>query len=262
MWEDARRDHLMTRSVIALVVTLAVAGCSGGREQEQVFTAADAKRLANVRPVTPGWGPWPRTPEKPRRSTTSREERAAEDPVYAAYRQRVAGIAEGPEEGTRWSDDDKLGNLAVSVLETPADAKLVFAALNDLSRGYAEQYGFVTKAGKSTASETRPGSCWSRAMAGEPRSTGAGQTSSSRHTSTATAPAHGTSSRAHGPGRRRSMRRREAASSCRQVAGRSGAHVRECPLSRTQARNRSSRSNVSVQPASCRACRASVANVP
>ena len=136
----------MTRSVIALVVTLAVAGCSGGSEQEQVFTAADAKRIADIRPVTPGWGQWPRTPEKPRRSTTSPEERAAEDPVYAAYRERVAGIAEGPEEGTRWSDDDKLGNLVVSVYETPADAELVFAASNDLSRGYAEQYGFVTKA--------------------------------------------------------------------------------------------------------------------
>ena len=34
----------------------------------------------------------------------------------------------------------------MSVYETPADAELVFAASNDLSRGYAEQYAFVTKA--------------------------------------------------------------------------------------------------------------------
>ena len=46
---------LVTRSVVALVVTLGVAGCSGGSEQEQVFTAADDKRLAEIRPVTPGW---------------------------------------------------------------------------------------------------------------------------------------------------------------------------------------------------------------
>ena len=60
----------------------------------------------------------------------------------------------------------------------------------------------------------RVGPDWSRAMAAEPRTTGAGQTSSSRHTSSATAAAHGTSSPPHELGRKRSMKRREAASSC------------------------------------------------
>jgi hypothetical protein len=127
-------------------VAVVSAGCSGDSSDDRLFTAADAKRIASVRPVTPGWGPWPQTPEKPRRSTISPEQRAAEDPIYAAYRQRLASIAEGSEEGTRWSDADKLANLVVSVFETPADAELGFAASNDLSRGYAEQYGYVTKA--------------------------------------------------------------------------------------------------------------------
>ena len=148
-----------------------------------------------------------------------------EDPVYAAYRERVAGIAEGTKESTRWSDDDKLGNLVVSVYETPADAERVFAASNDLSRGYAEQYGFVTKAEEV---DDLGDEAWVLLVSSNGRgatTTGAGQTSSSRRTSTATAPAHGTSSLAHGPGRMRSMRRREAASSCRQVAGRSDARA-------------------------------------
>jgi hypothetical protein len=58
----------------------------------------------------------------------------------------TAGIGEGTEDATRWRDDDKLGNLTVSVLDTAADAEVVFDASNDLSRGYAEQYGYVTKA--------------------------------------------------------------------------------------------------------------------
>ena len=52
--------------VVALVVAAVLSGCSGGeqQEQEQVFTAADATRIANVGPVTPGWTAWPQSPEK------------------------------------------------------------------------------------------------------------------------------------------------------------------------------------------------------
>ena len=136
----------MTRSAIALVFTVVVAGCNGGSEQEMLFTAADANRFANVRPVTPGWPPWPERPEKQSPSDSSPEELAAKDPIYAAYRERLDGIPEGSEEGKRWQDGDKLGNLTVQVFDTPTDAELGFAAFNDLSRGWAEQYGYVTKA--------------------------------------------------------------------------------------------------------------------
>jgi hypothetical protein len=122
-----------------------VAGCGSGGEQEQ-FTAADARRLANVRPVTPGWSPWPQRPEKQPRSDSSAEELAANDPIYAAYRQSLHGIREGREESNRWRDHDKLGSLTAQVFDTPANAQTGFAALNQLSRGYAEQYGDVTRA--------------------------------------------------------------------------------------------------------------------
>lgn len=132
----------------ALVSAVAVvgAGCGGDGSDDRLFNAADAKRIASVRPVTPGWGPWPQSPEKPRRSNKSPEELAAEDPIFAAFRARTADIGERHDEGTRWRDDDKLANLVVDVSETPADAEVVLDAFNDLSRAYAEQYGHVTKA--------------------------------------------------------------------------------------------------------------------
>jgi hypothetical protein len=136
-----------TRScALALLAVIVLGGCAASETEERTFTAADAKRIASVRPVTPGWSPWPTSPEKPRRSNKSPAELAAEDPLFAAFRARTAGIGEGTEDATRWRDDDKLGNLTVSVLDTAADAEVVFDASNDLSRGYAEQYGYVTKA--------------------------------------------------------------------------------------------------------------------
>lgn len=130
----------------SVLLAAGVAGCGGGEPEH--FTAADARRLANVRPVTPGWSPWPQHPEKQARSDSSPEELAAKDPIYAAYRQSLDGIREGPEESNSWRDDDKLGSLTVQVFDTPANAQTGFAALNQLSRGYAEQYGDVTKAEK------------------------------------------------------------------------------------------------------------------
>ena len=51
------------RGAIALVAAIALSGCSGGEEQEQLFKPADATRIANVRPAMPGWA-WPEKPEK------------------------------------------------------------------------------------------------------------------------------------------------------------------------------------------------------
>src|SRR6266571_1629521 len=53
----------MIRGAIAVVAAVVVGGCSGGEERKQVFTAADAVRIANVRPARPGWS-WPKNPKK------------------------------------------------------------------------------------------------------------------------------------------------------------------------------------------------------
>jgi hypothetical protein len=137
---------LKRSGALALLAVIVLGGCAGSDTEERTFTAADAKRIAAVRPVTPGWSAWPQSPEKPRRSNKSPAELAAEDPIYAAYRARTLEIGEGLDEGNRWRDDDKLANLVVSVLDTPVDAEVVFDASNDLARGYAERYGYVTKA--------------------------------------------------------------------------------------------------------------------
>lgn len=39
----------ITRGAIAVLAAIVVGGCGGGEEQEQVFTPADATRIANVR---------------------------------------------------------------------------------------------------------------------------------------------------------------------------------------------------------------------
>jgi hypothetical protein len=121
-----------------------VAGCGGGEPAH--FTTADARRLANVRPVTPGWSPWPQRPEKRPRSDSSPEEAAAKDPIYAAYRRRTAEIEQQEGSDNRWVDDDKLGHLVVQPFGTAADAHVSFLASNDLSRAYGATYWFVVKA--------------------------------------------------------------------------------------------------------------------
>ena len=60
-----------------------------------MYKAADAERLANVAPRTPGWPPWRQQPEpqKPSRGE-SPDEVAARDPIYAEYRDAAADIGQ------------------------------------------------------------------------------------------------------------------------------------------------------------------------
>ena len=114
-----------------------------------MYKAADAERLANIAPRTPGWPPWPQQRE-PKQSSgdESSEEVAARDPIFAKYRRRTADIEQrdGWGSANRWRDDDKLANLFVQVFDTAADAHVGFLASNDLSRAYGAKYGFVVKA--------------------------------------------------------------------------------------------------------------------
>jgi hypothetical protein len=111
-----------------------------------------------VAPRTPGWPPWPQTPEG-QPPSQSLEELAARDPILAEYLRRTADI-DRPDDwssGNRWADNDKLANLVVDVFDTPADAHLAFLAANDLSRGYGAKYGVVVRTEKVDGLETRPG---------------------------------------------------------------------------------------------------------
>jgi hypothetical protein len=132
----------------ASLAAIALAGCRGSDEPAGSYMGSDAARLADVAPVTPGWPPWPEEPDPEQPSSASPEEVAARDPIYAEYRRKTAGIEQRDDwdSGSRWSDDDKLANLSVSVLDTPADARVAFVASNDLSRAYGAKYGFVVRA--------------------------------------------------------------------------------------------------------------------
>jgi hypothetical protein len=131
------------------LLAIILAGCSGGNEPSGTYTPADAERLANMAPQTPGWPPWPQKPEPTQPSSEeSPEEVAARDPIFAEYRRRTAEIERHDdwESGNKWVDDDKLANLVVGVLDTPADAHVAFLASKDLSRAYGAKYGFVVRA--------------------------------------------------------------------------------------------------------------------
>ena len=108
--------------VASLIAIAALAGCSGDKEQaeEQTFAVADAKRLAAVRPLTPGWPPWP---QKPTPNSSP----------------------DGSEEANKWEDDDKLANLVVQVWGSEAKARAWMPEFNALSRQWGGETGFITK---------------------------------------------------------------------------------------------------------------------
>jgi hypothetical protein len=136
---------VIARGSIAVVAAIVVGGCGGGEEQEHVFGPADATRIANVRPVTPGWT-WPQKPEK--RSPDSEKEEGQADPTDALLeelRRQTADIVSVREAGNKWRDGDKLANLVANVLANATDAHDLMAPFNTFSRGWAESYGRITK---------------------------------------------------------------------------------------------------------------------
>ena len=131
----------MTRGAIA-VAAIVVGGCGGG-DQEQVFTPRDAARIANVRPVIPGWT-WPRNPEK-HVSSGSRGEPQPTDPLDVELRRQTADIVSLGEEGNKWRDADKLANLYAQVVASAAEAHELIAPFNAYSRGWGKRFGRITK---------------------------------------------------------------------------------------------------------------------
>lgn len=133
----------MTRSAVAVFAAIAAGGCGGGEQQRQTFSAADAKRIANVRPTMPGWV-WPRSPEK-RDSSASSDESEPTDPLLVKLKRQTADVVDIANAGNHWEDDNKLANLSVEVDRSASDARKAMAALNAFSRGWGERSGSVTK---------------------------------------------------------------------------------------------------------------------
>jgi hypothetical protein len=133
----------MTRGAIAVVAAIVVGGCSGGEEQEQLFTLADATRIANVRPVKPGWT-WPQNPEK-HVSSGSQTEAQPTDPLDVELRRQTADIVSLGDAASKWEDADKLANLYAQVFASPAKAHELMAPFNAYSRGWGERFGRITK---------------------------------------------------------------------------------------------------------------------
>ena len=84
--------------------------------EEQSFSAADARRIAAVRPLTPGWPPWP---QKPTPNSSP----------------------DGSEEANKWEDDDKLANLVVQVWGSEAKAREWMPEFNAFSRAVGGRDG-------------------------------------------------------------------------------------------------------------------------
>lgn len=135
----------VTRCSIAVVAAIVVGGCSGVEEQGKVFTPADATRIGNVRPVTPGWT-WPTKQDK-RDAPDSKTEAQADpnDVLLVELNKQTAGLVEIGTRGGRWRDNEKLANLSVQVFGSASDAHELMAPLNAFSRGWGKVGGRITK---------------------------------------------------------------------------------------------------------------------
>jgi hypothetical protein len=102
------------RGAAVVAVASLAAGCGGGGSN--AFTLSDAKRLAGVRPVAPGWT-WPST--------------ADESGVHGS-----TALSE-------WEDDEKLAHVDVSLYGSASSAHDAMAAFKALSRRYARQTGYI-----------------------------------------------------------------------------------------------------------------------
>ena len=134
----------VARGAIAVVAATLVCGCGGGKEQKQLFTAADVTRIASVGPVAPGWT-WPRDPEKPAAADSSTES-APNDPLLVRLKRQMAGLVDIAEASNEWRDNNKLGHLDLGVFGSADDAGKAFAASNAFSRGWGARSGHITKA--------------------------------------------------------------------------------------------------------------------
>lgn len=127
------------------VVSMIAAAC--GASGDLLYTADDAGRIAEVGPAATGWA-WPVAPQSRSASTSVESDPgvSSDDPVLAEYQRQTTRLTEVAEEGARWRDDGKLGNLVVQVFGSAAEAEQALTALNAYSRSVGATSGTVTKA--------------------------------------------------------------------------------------------------------------------
>jgi hypothetical protein len=124
----------MTRGAIVVVAAVLVAGCSGGDERKQAFAAADAARIASVRPARPGWS-WPENPKKHVSSGGSTTKALSNDPLDVELTRQTAGLVSIGAATATWEDADKLAHLYTQVFARAASAHKLMAPFNAYSRG-------------------------------------------------------------------------------------------------------------------------------
>ena len=133
----------ITRGAIAVVAAILLGGCSGGEQQEQLFTLADATRITNVRPVSPGWT-WPQNPEK-HVSSSSQSEAPSTDPLDVKLTRQTADLVSLGDAANKWEDADKVANLYAQVFASAAEAHELMAPFDAYSRGWGTRFGRITK---------------------------------------------------------------------------------------------------------------------
>jgi hypothetical protein len=117
--------------ICPVLAAVALVGCGGRDEPEIRFTGADARRLAEPAPVTPGWPAWPDRPVRKQGSSRSLEETLATDPILAEYHRRTSELGrdlDAGDSGNRLVDENKLANLSNSTFASAADAHVAFDA--------------------------------------------------------------------------------------------------------------------------------------
>ena len=134
---------VISRCAVAIVAVIVAAGCGGGGQSDgRVFGAADATRIAAVRPVAPDWN-WPRVAAKPESSDPSASN--STDPLLVELKKRMTALSNSGDAANKWQDDDKVGSLTVGSFGSTRDAHEAMAAMNEFSLGWGERGGHVTK---------------------------------------------------------------------------------------------------------------------
>jgi hypothetical protein len=103
---------LTRRGLVGIAVVALAAGC-GVSAKEQTPSAGDLRRIATVRPMSPGWV-WPQKP----------------------VHERLTGDSC---DGWRWQDEHKLGVTSACLADSETEAHKDLARARAFARGWAER---------------------------------------------------------------------------------------------------------------------------
>jgi hypothetical protein len=132
--------------VVAQVAMVALASGCATHATEQTLSEGDLRRIATVRPMTPGWS-WPEEPTLPDAPQSDVPSPAEETPsptdtdplAKALDRQIVDAGGVVAADGSRWQDEQKLGVTLAMLFKSDAGARTVLAAQRAFQRGWVER---------------------------------------------------------------------------------------------------------------------------